>query len=96
MINFREYRVLSIISRKKKRIDTKKYMSVLRSLLDSEMIILVDPYFPNPFSIVYRGCAITEKGRRAMEQYRKMVIKIIVSVIGTLEAIASAVIPLLI
>ena len=31
-----------------------------------------------------------------MEQYRKMVIKIIVSVIGTLEAIASAVIPLLI
>lgn len=96
MINFREYRVLSIISRKKKRIDTKKYISVLRSLLDSGMIILVNPYFPDPFSIVYRGCAITEKGRRAMEQYRTMIIKIIVSVIGALAAIASAVLPFVI
>lgn len=96
MINFREYRVLSIISRKKKRIDTKKYISVLRSLLDSGMIILVNPYFPDPFSIVYRGCAITEKGRRAMEQYRTMIIKIIVSVLGALAAIASAVVPFVI
>ena len=96
MINFREYRILSIISRKKKRIDTKKYMTVLRSLLDSGMIILVNPYFPDPFSIVYRGCAITEKGRRAMEQYRTMIIKIIVSVLGALAAIASAVVPFVI
>ena len=96
MINFREYRVLSIISRKKKRIDTKKYISVLRSLLDSGMRILVNPYFPDPFSIVYRGCAITEKGRRAMEQYRTMIIKIIVSVLGALAAIASAVVPFVI
>ena len=96
MINSREYRVLFIISRKKKRIDTKKYMTVLRSLLDSGMIILVNPYFPDPFSVVYRGCAITEKGRMAMEQYRTMIIKIIVSVIGTLAAIASAVLPFVI
>lgn len=96
MINFREYRILSIISRKKKRIDTKKYMTVLRSLLDSGMIILVNPYFLDPFSIVYRGCAITEKGRRAMEQYRTMIIKITVSVLGALAAIASAVVPFVI
>lgn len=60
------------------------------------MIILVNPYFPDPFSIVYRGCAITEKGRRAMEQYRTMIIKIIVSVLGALAAIASAVVPFVI
>lgn len=92
MINSKEFKFLSIVSRGKKPIKTKDFFPIIQTMLQDGNITLTTSTAPDPFTVIYRGCKITQKGRRAMEEYKKVRNTFILSVVGIILSVVSIIV----
>lgn len=94
MINRLEYELLDRI-KKNKVIYARKCISQMRSLIAEGFIGLSNPTLQNLDEYIYHSCFITEKGKRAYEEYRNAMWKIKKENISLLISFAAIIISII-